>query len=172
MSKDLPVQFIREKIQDLQTAVVFPETNAIVKVPNYVISAAQTDEKGNIWFTIRRPALYMEQDEWQFPCRMDFFKKGIAYHMKVYGNASIISNFNEVNCPGMPASLQQQMEDKLEVVIKVAIRYADYFELPPIKSDHTVPESSLPFGNWLHKLFHLPSGQRSVKENIRLDFLA
>jgi hypothetical protein len=172
MSKELPVQFIREKIQELQTAVVFPETNAIVKVPNYVISAVQTDELGNIWFTIRRPALYMEQDEWQFPCRMDFFKKGIGYHMKVYGNASIISNFDEVSCPGMPASLQQHMEEKLEVVIKVALRYADYFELQPLKPENQVEENGLPFGNWLHKLLHLPSGQRAVKENIRLEFVS
>ena len=172
MNKELPVQFIREKIQELQTALVFPETNAIVKVPNYVISAAQTDELGNIWFTIGRPALYMEQDEWQFPCRMDFFKKGIGYHMKVYGNASIISHFNEVSCPGMPASLQQHMEDKLEVVIKVELRYADYFELQTIQPENTVQDSSLHLGSWLHKLLHLSAGQRPVKENIRLEFFA
>lgn len=170
MSKEIPVQFIREKIQELQTALVFPETNALAKVPNYVISAAQTDDTGNIWFIIRRPAVYMEQDEWQFPCRMDFFKKGLNYHMKVYGHACIISNFNEVSCPGMPAGLQQRMEEQQEVAVKVAISYADYFELPPLQSDNTVPDNSLHFSHWLNKI--LSPGQRTVKENIRLEFIA
>lgn len=172
MSKELPVQFIREKIQELQTALVFPETNALVKVPNYVISTAQTDAQGNIWFSIGRPALYMEQDEWHFPCRMDFFKKGIGYHMKVYGNAAIISRFEDVDCPCMPAGLQQQMEHKQAVVIKVVIRYADYFELQPMQQENTGADNGLHLGNWLHKLLHFSAGQRPVNENIRLEFLA
>ena len=169
MNKELPVKFIREKIQELQSALVFPETNAIVKIPNYVINAAQTDDQGNIWFTICRPALYMEKDEWQFDCRLDFFKKGLDFHMKVYGIATIISNGCELDDVEIPAGLPQPLKGAQEVAIRVAISYADYFELPPLKVENPTADESLQLGGWLNKL--LQPGQRVIKENVRLELM-
>ena len=172
MSKEIPVKFIQEKIQELQTAILFPETSSLVKIPNYVIAAVQADEEGQVWFSIRRPALYMDQDEWQFPCRMDFFKKGLGFHMKVYGKASIISDFNEVASPVIPAGLQQRMEDNLEVMIKLEIQYADYFEIQAEKADSAVADQTTPFVDRLYKLFHIQPDYRIIKENIRLELFA
>src|ERR1022692_793513 len=152
MSKEMPAMLIQQKIQELQTALFFPESSSLIQIPAHVVSSAQTDEKGLLWFVISRPAQYIDRDDSEFPCRLDFFKKGIGFHIKVKGKATLISQFSEIGCLIETPELKQRMEDNQLVAIKVKIQHADYFETPPPRSINRVQDSSKHFINKLLKL--------------------
>ena len=143
---------IHQKIQELQSALFFPESNSLMQIPAHVVSSAQTDMEGQLWFVISRPAQYIDQDDSEFPCRLDFFKKGIGFHIKVKGKATLISQFSEIGCLMEAPELKQRMEDNQLVAIKVKIQHADYFETPPPRSNDRAQDNSKHFINKLLKL--------------------
>jgi hypothetical protein len=151
MSKELPTIMIQQKIQELQTALFFPESSTLLNIPVHVVSSAQTDEEGHIWFVISRPAQYIDQDDSEFPCRLDFFKKGIGFHLKVQGKATLISQFSQVGCLTLAPDLEERMENNQLVAIKVKIQNAAYFEAPAAKSNSWVEDSRNQFINLFFK---------------------
>ena len=138
----MPTIMIQQKIQELQTALFFPESSTLLNIPVHVVSSAQTDEQGHIWFVISRPAQYIDQDDSEFPCRLDFFKKGIGFHLKVQGKATLISQFSQIGCLlTLAPDLKERMENNQLVAIKVEIQHAMYFEAPVQKSNSWVEDS-------------------------------
>lgn len=135
MSKEMPALLIHKKIKELQSALFFPESNSPIKIPAHLVPSVQTDMEGQLWFIISRPAQYFDQDDSEFPCRLDFFKKGIGFHIKAKGKATLISQFSEIGFPVEGHDLKQRMEDNKVVAIKVKIQHTDYFEAPPERSN-------------------------------------
>ena len=92
MTIDTNLQFIREKIYEIRSAVMYSMSNALVKIPNNIVTAIKVDDEGHLWFLSKRPLQYVDQCEQYFPARLVFYKKGIPYYLEVSGNAIIVNN--------------------------------------------------------------------------------
>ena len=61
------------------------ESNALVSLPTHIVSISEVDEEGNIWFIIPRPTQVVESFSKAMPAKLDFFKKGKEFFLKVSG---------------------------------------------------------------------------------------
>lgn len=91
MRNDPNLQFIREKIYDIRSAIMYSMSNDLVKLPNNIVTAVKVDNDGNLWFTCKRPAEYIDQCEATFPVRLHFYRKGAVCHIEVSGKATIVN---------------------------------------------------------------------------------
>ena len=97
MVSTLPINFLREKIEDIRSALFFSMSESVLKLPNNLVSALQVDEIGNIWLLLPRPKQQLKEFEQRFPVRLDFYQKGKDYYLNIAGNARIILEPSEVD---------------------------------------------------------------------------
>src|SRR5688572_5006106 len=76
MIPDNNLEFIRTRIYDIRTALLYSLSDDIIKLPTSLISVLKVDDKGQIWFLMNRPQQAMEKDEQKFPARLQFYRKG------------------------------------------------------------------------------------------------
>lgn len=88
---DSNLQFISEKIADLQTAVMYSMSNSLIKVPNDIVTVVKVDEEGQLWFLSHLPPQSLKECEQSFPARLKFFRKGRNFFVEVSGKATIVS---------------------------------------------------------------------------------
>ena len=74
---DLP--FIREKIQELRSALFFSQSSSLLRMTTTIISIVKVDEVGQIWFYVPRPRQALHEFDREFPARLEFFRKGKAF---------------------------------------------------------------------------------------------
>jgi len=134
MQKENASQFMLNKIEELQSALFFPETSDRI-LPTCVLQHVQTDNDNHIWFVIARPPYAIDPGNANFPCKMDFFKKGVDFHLKVLGMASILEEAPNFGCP-LPVAMISQVEAHQSVIVKVKIQKSSYFEVPPVVSEN------------------------------------
>lgn len=90
MTTDSNLQFIREKISQLRTAVMYSMSNSISRLPNDIVTALRVDETGELWFICRGPLL--KEYEQTFPARLCFYKKGLDFFVEVSGKATVVTD--------------------------------------------------------------------------------
>jgi hypothetical protein len=134
MSGYLPLRFIKEKIMDLENALFFSMSEAVLKIPTCVIKVLQTDELGQVWFVIPRPSQFLHAFDKTFPVKMDFFRKGRDYYLKIFGKAFLVSDPEEINgLDCLCENTRQQAMRNETVLIKVQMSHAEYVEKAPVK---------------------------------------
>lgn len=122
MVKQLPdnnLQFLRDKVYSLRTALMYTMSNSLVKVPNNIVTALRIDDEGYLWFTCTACAQHLNEYESSFPARLHFFKKGVGYYMELSGKACIIKNYE---------SDENRQDDDPSLLIKMNILNAEYVE--------------------------------------------
>jgi hypothetical protein len=92
MATDNNLQFIKGKITQLRTAVMYSMSNSISRLPNDIITAIRVDDNGYLWFLCRGPHPSMQEYEQNFPARLSFFRKGYDFFVEVSGKATIVNN--------------------------------------------------------------------------------
>jgi hypothetical protein len=92
MQKDQNLLFIKEKIYELNTAVMYTSSNALVKLGNDLVTVLKVDDEGQLWYIANRPLQESEYCEQNFPARLFFYRKGTDYTVEVSGNARIVNN--------------------------------------------------------------------------------
>lgn len=92
MTTDMNLQFIRTKINQLRTAVMYSMSNSILRLPNGIISAIKVDDEGQLWFISRGPVAGVKEYEQSFPARLCFYRKGYDFHVEVSGKATVVNN--------------------------------------------------------------------------------
>ena len=92
MNPDTNLQFIREKIYKVRSAIMYSMSNDLIRLPNSIITAVKVDEEGQLWFLCNRPAQPLDQCPPTFPVRLHFYRKGTFYHMEISGKAEIVNN--------------------------------------------------------------------------------
>ena len=70
MTTHLPIKFLQKKILELQSALFLTETDSLVKMPTHVISAAEADDDGNIWFIIPKPSQHINAFDETFSAKL------------------------------------------------------------------------------------------------------
>ena len=118
MQNDNNLLFIRQKIYELRTAVMYASSNALVKLSNDVVTALEVDEEGQLWYVTNPPIQKVENCEQNFQARLFFYKKGVDYFVEVSGSATIV---NKDYLPG-------QSRDDKKVLVKMNMVNIEYTE--------------------------------------------
>ena len=136
MSKDTNLQFIREKINEVRSAIMYSSSDEVIRLPNNIVSAVKVDEEGQLWFVCDRPCYMPEQYPPTFPARLHFYRKGKFFHIEVSGAARIVNNVQSDN---------NGSENRM--LLKMEMKNIIYTETPT-RQNNTL-------GQWLHKTFRL-----------------
>lgn len=120
--------FLREKVQELRSALFFNTSNAVLKLPTCIISTLKVDEAGQIWFFVHRPEQYLHEFDKEFPARLEFFQKGKRFFLHLSGKAYIITDPEELNeIISVEDDIKQTAKSRM-VLIKFKTSNANYFE--------------------------------------------
>jgi general stress protein 26 len=124
------LNFFREKIQELRSALFFNTSNAVLKLPPCIISTLKVDEAGQVWFFVNRPGQYLHEFDKEFPAKLNFFRKGKRFFLNLVGKAFIISDPEELNEIISVSEDDKQKAMANMVLIKFKIINAQYEERP------------------------------------------
>ena len=148
MVNTLHLSFLREKIEDIRSALFFSMSESILRLPNSLVSALQVDEIGNIWVLAPRPKQQLREFEQRFPVQLNFYQKGKEFYLNVAGNARIILEPSELD--EMLDSLQVQKNIlKKWILIKVQITDAQYHGSAPIVKNNWLTGLYAQLNKWL-----------------------
>jgi len=140
---------LRSKIMELQSALFFTESASIVKLPTHVISDVELDAEGQIWFVIPRPVQHLEAFEKEIPAKLDFFKKGKDFFIKISGTAFLIADTAEVkNNAGLSAGMREKMSDEKLLAIRVVVQKTEWVDNTPKPSQNWLQSSRSQLSSW------------------------
>jgi general stress protein 26 len=121
---DSNLQFIREKIYQVRSAVMYSMSNELVKIPNNIVTALKVDDEGQLWFLSKRPLQDVDQCERDFPARLLFYRKGIPFYLEVSGKATIVNNAFGI---GKSEDIAETKKEQ-PVLIKMSMKNLEYTE--------------------------------------------
>ncbi len=149
MTTNLPISFLQEKIQELQTALFFDDSESLLKFPTHVIAGTEIDVEGQLWFVIPKPLQQLGAFNHEFHAKLDFFKKGKEFYIKVLGKASIVINSDEMeNFMATSEEMAQRVKDGEMIVIKVVATSIDFYETPArVNSQTWIEKGKIQFSN-------------------------
>ena len=101
--------FLKEKIQDINSAIFFNLSEAVLKLPTSIITTLKVDEFGYVWFFVERPRQQLNEFEREFPTRMDYFRKGKDHSLQIMGKAWIVTDPEEL---AMAIDLSDEVKQK------------------------------------------------------------
>jgi general stress protein 26 len=148
MIQDISVTFLRKKITELENALFMSESNALVSLPTHIVRITEVDDEGNIWFIIPKPIQVIESFSREMPAKLDFFKKGKEFFLKISGVASIIWSAKDME----QANLSKQFSDSLkhgDVAVKVKVELSEYVEKIPKPGSNPILNVGSQVYNWL-----------------------
>jgi general stress protein 26 len=122
--------FLKEKIQEIGSAIFFNLSQSVLKFPTSIVETLKVDDFGFVWFSIQKPKQDLREFDNEFPVRLDFFKKGKNYFLQVEGKAWIVNDPEEMNflsaLDTLPADEGKKLNDM--VLVKVKMIKAEYHE--------------------------------------------
>lgn len=127
MITNLPGKLLKRKLSELNSALFFAEGDSLFKLPNHLITEMEINDDGEIRFVIPKPAQDLEAFDREFPVRLEFFKKGIAYRLKLQGKGAIVEDGPEMEkWLAVSESRQEKARKEAMIMIKVMVKYVDY----------------------------------------------
>lgn len=118
--------FLRDKIQEIGSAIFFNLSESILKLPTSIVETIKVDDFGFVWFYVQKPKQDLREFDKEFPVRMDFFRKGKNYFLQVEGKAWMINDPEEINSLDVPEDEKNKLSEM--VLVKVKIQKAEYHE--------------------------------------------
>ena len=156
--KDL--HFLQEKIYDLQYALFASKSDAVLKMPTSIVSVIKVDDVAQLWFFIPRPKQYINEFEKEFFTRLDFFRKGKNYFLKIDGKAFIVNDPEEINSlMDLPEYVKSTAMNEA-ILVKVRILNVDYYESRSALTLHWYSRVQEQVNKWL---FNQQPGYRPYK---------
>jgi len=122
------LQFFKERIIDIQSALFFNLSNAVLKLPNRIISIGHVDPVAQLWFFVNRPKQHISEFDREFPARLHFLRKGKSYFIKIEGRACLITDPEEINALVDFTEEEKEKARKEQVLVKVKIHHIEYAE--------------------------------------------
>ncbi len=150
MNSDTNLKFIRERIYEIRSALIYSMSNSLIKLPTSIVTALNVDEDGQIWFLISRPLRHLNEQENEFPAKLQFYRKGKPFYMHVTGAAQIVNSEFMVN---KLIEAKQNIKDVAMghlALMKMKINGVDYYEnIPEKKAKNPVQSLLRQFYQWL-----------------------
>lgn len=128
MPSNQQLDFLKEKIQDLQSAIFFNLSDSVLKFPTALVNALQVDDFGYVWFWVQKPRQSVREFEAGFPVRLDFYRKGKHFFLQVTGNATIVADPEEINAIVAETETSGAFKNAGMVLMKVKMLRAEYHE--------------------------------------------
>lgn len=148
MLSETHLPFLQEKISDLRSALFFSLSNAVLKMPTTIVTALKVDEIGQVWFFVNRPMQNIQEFDREFPARLEFFKKGKPFYLKIMGKACIVNDPEEVNgLVNLSDDVKSKAMNQL-VLVKVKIQSAEYMENTPADANSFMYAIRSQFNKW------------------------
>lgn len=148
MIDTLHVGFLKEKIEDIRSALLFSDSKAVLRLPNCLVSAFQVDELGNIWLLAPLPKQQLREFEQRFPVQLNFYRKGKTFYLNIKGEANIILEPSELD--EMLHCINAQ-KDFLKKYIFLKVRIADthYHETSTATKNHWLSNVYSQMNKWI-----------------------
>jgi general stress protein 26 len=89
MATENNLLFLRERINEIKSAIFYSMSNDLLKIPVSIISIIRIDESGALWFFVKKPSQSMNEYEKSFPAHLQFYRKGKPFYIHVSGSAAI-----------------------------------------------------------------------------------
>ena len=135
----LPLSFIQHKIEELQNALFFSTSDSLLKIPTHIVNVLKVDELGQIWFAVPKPGQQIHEFDNSFGAKLDFFKKGKDFYIKILGKAFIVNDPEEINTIiYINEEIKQKARKNEILLIKVKITHADYSEKKAAQTSNSV----------------------------------
>ena len=128
MDNDKILQFIAEKIEDLELAIFYCHSKSPLKIHNTIIQTCKVDPNGCISFFINRPPQLISQFEQEFPAGLNYFKKGKDYSLNIFGKARIINDPEELAYETDLTAEEINSALTTHILLKVKILKADFYD--------------------------------------------
>ncbi len=149
MIQEMPVTFLREKVQELENALFMSESNALVNLSTHVVRISEVDEEGNIWFIIPKPTQVIESFSKEMPAKLDFFKKGSPFFLKISGVATIIWSASEMKDLNLTRQFSGSFEKDNVVAVKVKVELSEYIVKASKPASNPLKHVGSQMFNWL-----------------------
>ncbi len=122
------LQFLKDKIQEIGSAIFFNLSDSVLKLPTSIVSTLQVDDYGYVWFFVQKPKQTLKEFEMEFPVRLDFFKKGTSCFLQVMGKGWVVTDPEELNAyVTLPEDMSSVANGQM-LLVKVKIMKAEYYE--------------------------------------------
>jgi hypothetical protein len=132
MNTNLPGKLLKRKLAELNSALFFAEGDSLFKLPNHLVTEMEINDDGEIRFVIPKPAQDIEAFDKAFPVRLEFFRKGIAYRLKLQGKGAIVEDSTELEkWFAVSESRQEKAKNETMIMIKVMVKSVDYIGNAP-----------------------------------------
>ena len=91
MENDYKLMFIKNKLQQIKSAVMYATNSNIVRLPNDIIEFESVDDDGLLWFSAHIPRHWVKAYELHFPAKLIFYRKGVDYYVEINGTAVVVN---------------------------------------------------------------------------------
>jgi general stress protein 26 len=127
-----------------------------LKIPACVIKILKTDELGQLWFVIPKPSQLIQAFDKTFPVKLDFFRKGRDYYMKIFGKAFMVNDPEEINSlEYLNENVKHQARFSETILIKVQMSHAEYVEKAAAKAQkNIISQVRNKINHWFHHSHH------------------
>lgn len=122
MATENNLPFLKDRINEIKSAIFYNMTNELIKIPVSIISILRMDENGCLWFFVKRPPQLMTEHEKSFPAHLQFYRKGKPFYIHASGYANVaedketIREFAALGAEAEKTALQNLALIKLRMV--------------------------------------------------------
>ena len=91
MENDYKLLFIKNKLQQIKSAVMYSTNSNTVRLPNDIVEFESVDDDGLLWFSAHIPRHWVKAYELHFPAKLIFYRKGVEYYVEITGTAVVVN---------------------------------------------------------------------------------
>ena len=117
------LDFLKEKIQEINTALSGSELNGELQIPNNIIQTLTAENDGTLWFFTSCNSKQIKNSDGAFYANLNYQKKGTGSRLQLSGIASVVKNNNEDLFYNYPKNSYGKL-----VLIKMKIMHAEFIE--------------------------------------------
>jgi hypothetical protein len=141
---------LKSKITELQTALFYTESLSPIKLPTHVITDVEVDMEGRyIWFAVPRPTMHIDAYEKEVLAKLDFFKKGKDFFVKVKGVAVLLTDAATISgIETLSGEMKEKMNDDRSIGIMVKIEDVQFVDNTPKPAQNWLKASRSQLSSW------------------------
>ena len=148
-SQELEMSVLKSKIMELQSALFYTESTSPIKLPTHVVSDVEVDIEGRLWFVVPRPVQHIDAFEKEMPAKLDFFRKGKDFFVKVRGMAILLTDAKAINSyESLSDDMKKKMSEKGSMGIMVKMERNDFVDNSPKPAQSWLQSSRSHLSSW------------------------
>ena len=91
MENDYKLMFIKNKLQQIKSAVMYSTNSNTTRLPNDIVEFESVDDDGLLCFSAHIPRHWVKAYELHFPAKLIFYRKGVDYYVEITGTAVVVN---------------------------------------------------------------------------------